>query len=70
MAMSTAPPDTKIVPPSDHLVKSSPRIKVAQIELNTKPDYACKLGSRATARRLDEQLATLTEQAMVVSLSV
>ncbi len=38
MAMSTAPADTKNVPPNDHRVKGSPRISVAQIELNTRPD--------------------------------
>ena len=38
MAMSTAPADTKNVPPNDHRVKGSPRMRVAQIELNTRPD--------------------------------
>ena len=39
IAISTAPPQTKTVPPKDHRVKGSPRMRVAQIELNTKPDY-------------------------------
>ena len=38
IAIRIAPPHTRMVPPRDHLVKGSPRIKVAQIELNTKPD--------------------------------
>lgn len=42
MAISTAPPQTRIVPPRDHLVNGSPRIKVAHIELKTNPDYRCQ----------------------------
>ena len=37
-AMSTAPAHTRIVPPSDHLVNGSPRMRVAHIELKTRPD--------------------------------
>ncbi|CAG8951347.1 hypothetical protein HYFRA_00008097 [Hymenoscyphus fraxineus] len=42
MAISAAPLDTKIVPPKDHLVNGSPKIKVAHIELKTSPD-ACNV---------------------------
>ena len=42
MAMSTAPLQTRMVPPRDHLVKGSPRIKEAHTELNTNPDYSSK----------------------------
>jgi hypothetical protein len=38
VAMRIAPPQTRIVPPRDHLVNGSPRIRVAQMELKTKPD--------------------------------
>ena len=38
IAMSTAPPKTSTVPPSDQRVKGSPRIRLAQMELNTRPD--------------------------------
>lgn len=40
--MSTAPAQTSSVPQSDHLVKGSPKIRVAHIELNTRPD-ACSV---------------------------
>lgn len=44
IAISIAPPQTKIVPPKDHRVKGSPRMRVAQIELKTKPDcYAISI---------------------------
>ena len=43
IAISTAPPQTKTVPPNDHRVKGSPRMRVAQIELNTRPD--CRIVS-------------------------
>ncbi len=38
IAIRTAPAQTRIVPPNDHLVKDSPRMRVAHIELKTKPD--------------------------------
>lgn len=38
MAISTAPPQTRTVPASDHRVNASPRMRVAQIELKTNPD--------------------------------
>lgn len=38
MAISTAPPHTSMVPHSDHRVKGSPSIRVAHIELKTRPD--------------------------------
>ena len=38
IAISTAPQQTKTVPPKDHRVNGSPRMIVAQIELKTKPD--------------------------------
>ena len=44
MAIRTAPVETSSVPPSDHVVKGSPRINVAHIELNTRPD-ACNVDS-------------------------
>jgi hypothetical protein len=44
IAISTAPLDTSIVPPKDQRVNGSPRIKVAHIELKTRPD-ACSVDS-------------------------
>ena len=44
IAISTAPPQTKTVPPKDHRVKGSPRMRVAHRELKTRPD--CKAVSR------------------------
>lgn len=44
IAISTAPLDTRSVPPKDQRVKGSPRIKVAHIELKTRPD-ACSVDS-------------------------
>ena len=44
IAISTAPLDTSIVPPKDQRVKGSPKIKVAHIELKTRPD-ACSVDS-------------------------
>jgi hypothetical protein len=43
-AISTAPLDTSNVPPKDQRVNGSPRIKVAHIELKTRPD-ACSVDS-------------------------
>lgn len=40
--MNTAPAQTSKVPTKDHLVKGSPRIRVAQMELKTSPE-ACKV---------------------------
>ena len=37
-AMSDAPMQTKVVPTSESRVKGSAKIRVAQIELKTKPD--------------------------------
>ncbi len=44
IAIRTAPLDTSNVPPKDQRVKGSPRIKVAHIELKTRPD-ACSVDS-------------------------
>ena len=61
IAISTAPPQTKIVPPKDHRVKGSPRMIVAQIELKTKPDCAAVSNSSGTGEiSLIIQLAMLT----------
>lgn len=42
MAINMAPLETSNVPPSDHAVNGSPRISVAHIELNTRPE-ACSV---------------------------
>jgi hypothetical protein len=42
IAISTAPLDTNTVPPNDQLVKGSPRIRVAHMELKTRPE-ACSV---------------------------
>ena len=39
IAMSIAPPQTRIVPTKEYRVKGSLRMSVAQMELKTKPDY-------------------------------
>ena len=39
VAIRMAPAHTSTVPLNDHLVKDSPSMRVAQIELKTRPDY-------------------------------
>lgn len=61
--MSTAPPHTRNVPQKENLVKGSPSINVAYIELKTIPDYAILSidtghGKWATSAWTDIQLAT------------
>lgn len=61
IAISTAPPQTKTVPPNDHRVKGSPRMRVAQIELKTKPDCEAVSSHPGTREKsLIIQLAMLT----------
>ena len=50
MAISTAPVQTRIVPPKDQRVNGSPRMRVAQIELKTRPDCG-RSANDETSRR-------------------
>lgn len=61
IAISTAPQQTKTVPPKDHRVKGSPRMRVAQMELKTKPDYEAVSNHPGTGEMsIIIQLAMLT----------
>ena len=68
-AIRMAPPQTRMVPPRDHLVKGSPRIRVAHIELKTKPDYPCKRMAPSASIRKNIQPVGLTEPGAAKLLS-
>lgn len=49
IAISIAPVETNNVPPKDHLVNGSPNIKVAQMELKTRPE-ACSVDNTGSGK--------------------